>query len=97
MGSSIELSADGPLRAPYTVYMQGGLNFAAARAGVTAVASREFEERVRRARSALTQAPAAPEKEDDGDAPRTKGTKKKGPSHRASKRERLRQRGMEKL
>ena len=34
MGSSIELSADGPLRAPYTVYMQGGLNFAAARAGV---------------------------------------------------------------
>ena len=32
MGSSIELSADGPLRAPYTVYMQGGLNFAAARA-----------------------------------------------------------------
>jgi len=70
---------------------------AAARAGVTAVASREFEERVRRARSALTQAPAAPEKEDDGDAPPTKGTKKKGPSHRASKRERLRQRGMEKL
>ncbi|MBD5093747.1 MAG: hypothetical protein HDT26_05585 [Subdoligranulum sp.] len=34
MGSSIELSADGPLRAPYTVYMQGGLNFASARAGV---------------------------------------------------------------
>ena len=34
MGSSIELSADGPLREPYTVYMQGGLNFNAARAGV---------------------------------------------------------------
>ncbi len=34
MGSSIELSADGPVRPPYTVYMQGGLNFAAARAGV---------------------------------------------------------------
>lgn len=34
MGSSIELSADGPVRAPYTVYLQGGLNFAAARAGV---------------------------------------------------------------
>lgn len=26
-GSSIELSADGPLRDPYTVYYQGGLNF----------------------------------------------------------------------
>lgn len=40
MGSSIELSADGPLRAPYTVYMQGGLNFAAARAGVLLGAER---------------------------------------------------------
>ena len=40
MGSSIELSADGPLRAPYTVYMQGGLNFAAARAGVLLGADR---------------------------------------------------------
>lgn len=27
-GSTIELSADGPLRAPYTAYMQGGLNYA---------------------------------------------------------------------
>ena len=26
-GSSIELSADGPLREPYTVYFQGGLTF----------------------------------------------------------------------
>lgn len=34
MGSSIELSADGPLRPPYTVYMQGGINFTAARAGI---------------------------------------------------------------
>lgn len=34
MGSSIELSADGPLRAPYTVYMQGGVNFHGARAGI---------------------------------------------------------------
>ncbi|MEG2930864.1 MAG: methionine gamma-lyase family protein, partial [Ruthenibacterium sp.] len=34
MGSSIELSADGPLRPPYTVYMQGGINFHAARAGI---------------------------------------------------------------
>ncbi len=34
MGSSIELSADGPLREPYTVYLQGGINFNAARAGI---------------------------------------------------------------
>jgi len=27
-GSTIELSADGPIRAPYAVYMQGGLNYA---------------------------------------------------------------------
>ena len=27
-GSSIELSADGPLRAPYTAYVQGGLTYA---------------------------------------------------------------------
>ena len=27
-GSTIELSADGPLRAPYAAYMQGGLNYA---------------------------------------------------------------------
>ena len=26
-GSSIELSADGPLREPYAVYLQGGLTF----------------------------------------------------------------------
>ena len=27
-GSTIELSADGPMRAPYAVYMQGCLNYA---------------------------------------------------------------------
>ncbi|MBR1680158.1 methionine gamma-lyase family protein, partial [bacterium] len=27
-GSTIELSADGPIRLPYAVYMQGGLNYA---------------------------------------------------------------------
>jgi len=27
-GSSIELSADGPIRKPYTVYVQGGLIYA---------------------------------------------------------------------
>ena len=31
-GSSIELSADAPLRAPYTVWMQGGINFHSSKA-----------------------------------------------------------------
>lgn len=31
-GSSVELSCDGPLRPPYTAYMQGGLSFVTARA-----------------------------------------------------------------
>ena len=34
MGSSIELSADGPLRPPYSVYFQGGLTWPSAKAGV---------------------------------------------------------------
>ena len=34
MGASIELSADGPLRPPYAAWMQGGLNFHSAHAGV---------------------------------------------------------------
>jgi len=33
-GSSIELSADGPVRAPYAIYFQGGLTFAHAKLGV---------------------------------------------------------------
>ena len=33
-GSSIELSADGPLREPYIVYFQGGLTYAHAKAGI---------------------------------------------------------------
>jgi len=33
-GSSIELSADGPIRPPYCVYFQGGLNFDHARYGI---------------------------------------------------------------
>ena len=40
MGSSIELSADGPVRPPYTVYMQGGINFHASRAGMMLGADR---------------------------------------------------------
>lgn len=42
LGSSIELSCDGPLRAPYTAYLQGGLNFAATRAGILLAAQRAF-------------------------------------------------------
>jgi cystathionine beta-lyase family protein involved in aluminum resistance len=33
-GASIELSVDGPLRAPYTVFMQGALTFESGRLGV---------------------------------------------------------------
>ena len=33
-GSSIELSADGPLREPYTVFFQGGLTYAHSKLGV---------------------------------------------------------------
>lgn len=34
LGSSIELSADAPLREPYAVWMQGGLNFHSAKVGI---------------------------------------------------------------
>ena len=34
MGSSIELSADGPLREPFAVWMQGGINFYSAKTGI---------------------------------------------------------------
>ena len=33
-GSSIELSADGPFREPYTVYLQGGLTYESGRLGI---------------------------------------------------------------
>ena len=33
-GSSIELSADGPLREPYSVYFQGGLTWPSAKFGI---------------------------------------------------------------
>ncbi len=34
LGSSIELSCDGPMKPPYTAYLQGSLNFAAGRAAI---------------------------------------------------------------
>jgi cystathionine beta-lyase family protein involved in aluminum resistance len=33
-GSSIELSADGPLRPPYTAYLQGGLTYESGKIGI---------------------------------------------------------------
>lgn len=39
-GSSIELSADAPLREPYAVWMQGGLNFNSSKIGVMSAAQR---------------------------------------------------------
>ncbi len=37
-GSSIELSADAPMRSPFTVYMQGGLTWESAKLGILAAA-----------------------------------------------------------
>lgn len=42
-GSSIELSADGPLRPPYIAYMQGGLTYEAGRVGVLSAAQYVME------------------------------------------------------
>ncbi|MBR4723704.1 MAG: methionine gamma-lyase family protein, partial [Clostridia bacterium] len=33
-GSSIELSADGPMREPFSVYMQGGVTYESAKLGI---------------------------------------------------------------
>ena len=38
-GSSIELSADGPLRPPYTAFFQGGLTYESGKIGILAAAS----------------------------------------------------------
>ena len=34
-GSTIELSSDGPLREPYTLYIQGGLTYAHVKIAIT--------------------------------------------------------------
>ena len=39
-GSSIELSADGPIRPPYAVYFQGGLTWQHAKSGILLAAQR---------------------------------------------------------
>ena len=44
-GSSIELSADGPMREPYAVYLQGGLTFETGKLGVMLAAEHLIEEK----------------------------------------------------
>ena len=44
LGSSIELSADAPLREPYAVWMQGGLNFHSGKLGVMLAADKIIRE-----------------------------------------------------
>lgn len=43
-GSSIELSADGPMREPYTVYMQGGLTYESGKLGIMMAVSAMLED-----------------------------------------------------
>ena len=43
LGSSIELSADGPLRDPYAAWMQGGLNFHSGKLGIMLAADKMFK------------------------------------------------------
>jgi cystathionine beta-lyase family protein involved in aluminum resistance len=45
-GSSIELSADGPLKAPYAVYFQGGLTWQHAKFGILKSLQRCYEKNV---------------------------------------------------
>lgn len=44
LGSSIELSADAPLRDPYAVWMQGGLNFHAGKLGIMLAADKVLKD-----------------------------------------------------
>ena len=39
-GASIELSADAPMRPPYTVYLQGGLTFESGKLGILLAADK---------------------------------------------------------
>ena len=43
-GSSIELSADGPVREPYTVYLQGGLTYESGKLGILMAVSAMLDE-----------------------------------------------------
>ena len=46
LGSSIELSADAPLREPYAVWMQGGLNFHSGKLGIMLAADEILKDEV---------------------------------------------------
>lgn len=43
LGSSIELSSDAPLREPFAVWMQGGINFDSSKIGILSAAKRVLE------------------------------------------------------
>ena len=43
-GASIELSADAPMRPPYTVFLQGGLTFESGKLGILLAAQQLLEE-----------------------------------------------------
>lgn len=45
MGSSIELSADGPLRPPYTAFLQGGLTYDSGKIGILSAAAEVLRSR----------------------------------------------------
>lgn len=46
LGASIELSADAPLREPYAVWMQGGLNFDSAQVGILLAVQRMHKDKI---------------------------------------------------
>ena len=46
LGSSIELSADAPLREPYAAWLQGGLNFHSGKMGIMLAAQSMLEQGV---------------------------------------------------
>ncbi|MDE6725915.1 MAG: methionine gamma-lyase family protein, partial [Ruminiclostridium sp.] len=46
MGSSIELSADAPLREPYAVWLQGGTSYHGAAAGIIGAAQRLLDKKL---------------------------------------------------
>jgi cystathionine beta-lyase family protein involved in aluminum resistance len=45
-GASIELSADGPIKPPYIVYMQGGLTFDSAYVGIASAVQSLFDAKI---------------------------------------------------
>ncbi len=46
LGASIELSADAPLREPYAVWIQGGINFDSAKIGILLAASNMIKDKI---------------------------------------------------